>query len=206
MNKRFAPTLSLFLLLMAACTPSQIAVETAVPQTRAETPTSPPVSTPTSLPEPTATLVPLSELDLKQALVPTEDLPAGYLATKTKNSLPDLSVPEPLKLIWQQLERANEVAGGLRIYLYESKLDVEEAYKIELRENKSIADTSTPISDIGEKAEMSSFAVSGRKATDLVFARCYAVASIRMVDMPSKDDILMYAKRLDERLTSMVCR
>lgn len=169
------------------------------------TPTSQPESTPA---EPTSivTLVPLSELDLKQVLVPESDLPSGYLATKTKDSLPDLRVPEPLKLIWQQLERTGEVAGGVRIFLYESELDVDGAYNIELEDNKSIASTSAPISDIGEKAEISSYTISGQVVTDLVFARCYAVANIRMIDMPNQDDITLYAKRLDEKITSLVCR
>lgn len=192
---------------LAACGPSPAAVQqtvdAGVAQTQAAVTLS---STSTPLPQSTPTLVPLSELDLKGVLVPNEDLPDGYIATKTKDTLPNLNVPEPLKLIWQQLEKDNQVAGGVRIYLYESKIDVEDAYKKEAKSNKAIASGVSLISDVGEMAQKSSYDLSGDTISDLVFARCYAVASIRMSTKSGGDDIVAYAKALDERLKAMVCR
>ena len=60
-------------------------------------------------------------------------------------------------MIWQQLEIENAVAGGVRIYLYESKLDVKSAYEIEVDINKRISNFEVVNTDVGEKAELTSF-------------------------------------------------
>ena len=170
--------------------PSQGSIETAIAQTQTAV---------------TSTPIPLSDIDLKLILIPSEKIPKGYFATKTKDSVP-FDVPEPLKMIWQQLETENGIAGGVRIYLYESKLDVKSAYEIELEINKRISTFEVVNTDVGEKAELTSFLLNGNKTTDFVFMRCFAVVSIRMVNMFNENDIIDYAKLLDVKIQDNICR
>lgn len=192
-------------LALVACSsaPSASMVETAIIETQAAWTISsalPPTST--LPPSPIATLVPLSEIDLRLALISGNELPEGLSATKTKDTLPNLDVPDPTKLIWQQIERGMDVAGGLRIYLYESKIDVENAYQAE---KNSMADLGSvySIPDIGEKAAVMTYRLDEREITDIVFIRCYTTVTIRL---DNKDAIHEYAKALDAKLITLVCR
>lgn len=211
--KKFIISLFLVLLFLVSCSqpPSESSIQTAIANTQAAyTPTFETINTPTPILTPTRdftpTPIPLEKINLKDILVTENKLPQGYFATKTNNKPPYLSVPEPLNQIWQQLERENEVAGGVRIYLYESKLDVKKAYDVELETFESISESRMPIEDIGENAEMTQYTLEGTEVTTLVFYRCYATVEIIMTNMTQDDDILIYAGQLDKNIQEVICR
>lgn len=162
-----------------------------------------PVSTPIP---PTPTLIPLSEIDLKQQiLIPSSEMPTGYLATKTQDEIPNLDVPKPLKLIWQQLETENAVAGGIRVYLYESKIDVKDAYTKEVAMQKKLSSNFREFTEVGEQAGISSYDI-GQIVTDITFSRCYATVTIRMLDITDEKVIIEYAQKIDANIMEYICR
>lgn len=154
---------------------------------------------------PTATFTPLEEIDLKnQILIPSSDMPEGFLATKTQDSIPNLEVPEPLKLIWQQIETESAIAGGVRIYLYESKLDAKEAYSKEVAMQKKLSNNVREISAVGEIATLSDYVID-KTVTDLTFFRCFATVTIRMLDISSEEIIIEYAGKIDSNIQKNIC-
>jgi hypothetical protein len=209
-------------LFSCSSSPDENAIQTAIAQTALAKPTSTfsPINTPLPTqstttttqpteiiqPSPTATRIPLNEIDLKQILVPSAEMPNGYIGSKTQDTLPNLDVPKPLSLIWQQLETEKDIVGGIRIYLYESKFDVQKAYETETESFLRI-DPDSSIADVGDMAAMVSFhAMGGTDTTnDLAFIRCMAVVSIRMINAP-RDVIIQYAQSIDQRIQNIICR
>ena len=111
-------------------------------------------------------------------------------------------LPTTENAIYQQFARDGNPAGGVTVFLYEDESNTKRAYDEIL--NGMGPDTKR-ISDIGEKASL--MAISDFiEAADLVFTRCNSVVHIRFGTSSNVDEIQSYAKRLDTRLTKVVCR
>jgi len=150
-------------------------------------------------------LIPLSQIDLEDMIL--APLPEGYHSGGTSDNLSILDVPEPLEFVYQEFVRKDgKSAGGMRIYLYESKNDVKEAYEIEAETLTSISTSHEEIYPFGNNVIISSYTLGDVVVTDLVFSRCYAVVVIRMLDIPDEATIIDFGQQLDENISEYICR
>lgn len=167
-----------------------------------------PEATNTAETTPTPTKIPLTDIDLEGILIMNGDLPAGYTGAQIRDNAPEMfnNLPEAQNTIYQQFAKDGETAGGVTVLLFESQEDIENAYK------KIIAGFSDAeeLDEIGENANITyvDMEVLGSRMQfgDLVFIRCNALAHIRMTDLPQKESLISYAKRLDKRLDGMICK
>ena len=184
---------ALAIFMFAACGPSdaeiQAKVQASIAQTQAAIPT--------------ATLIPFSALDLESILITSGDLPAGYEAAQIRNKLSDFSkaVPAPDYFISQSLSYNGNIGGLVEVLVYDDISNVQTAYKIAVN---NLPGDKTNLK-IGEGGQVAStyFIMS---TASLAFIRCHAVVSMQFMGTTNTDDAISYAMRLDERLTSMVCR
>lgn len=174
--------------------------------------------TPTATPSPTPTPIPLSEIDLEPILILPGDLPAGFAGAQTRQVIPEmfLALPEAQNHINRQFERNGDGAGSVTVLLYESSNDVDEAYSTIVQgfaEPRNIEGMNVQrqlVPDLGEKAEANT--MEGELLgvvldfTDLAFTRCSALVHIRMKGTAEIIEVASYAKRLDARLSDLVCR
>lgn len=153
---------------------------------------------------PTATPIPLSQLKLDSLLVQTGDLPAGLAGAQIRDTAPGMfkGLPAADNTIFQQFARGGDSAGGVAVFLFEDESKIRQAYDEILG---GMGSDAKPISDIGEKASVVVISL-GIEALDLVFTRCNFVVHIRFTGTLDVDEIQSYAKRLDTRLTEVVCR
>ena len=110
-------------------------------------------------------------------------------------------LPPAEKTVYQQLAHNDAPARGVAIFLYSSPEDRETAYAL-------IAGGMIDPSSItfGEKASAFSTNIAGMKMTEIVYIRCIAVIHISFSDLQDLDAATAYAKRLDERLTPIICQ
>ena len=174
--------------------------------------------TPTATPSPTPTPIPLSEIDLEPILILPGDLPAGFDAAQTRQVIPEMfsALPKAQNQIYRQFEHDRDGAGGVTVLLYESSDDVNEAYSMivdgfaEPQSIEGLTVLRPLVPDLGEEAEANT--VEGElldivlDSTDLAFIRCSAVVHIRMMDTAELVEVASYARRLDARLSDLVCR
>lgn len=166
----------------------------------------------------TPTQIPLSEINLEPILILPGDLPAGFSGAQVRDSLPEMfgNLPEASNQTYQQFQRQGEAAGGVAVTLYESDSDRDVAYTLLLKgfgDSSSDSMTKTErivVSNVGERAEAVTLQGSMLGIVldfaDLAFVRCGAVVHIRFGGSAGLTEIVSYARRLDERLTALVCR
>lgn len=156
---------------------------------------------PTAIPSSTA--VPLSQINLEPLLVQSGDLPAGLSGSQVRDEAPEMfrDMPKYENVIYQRFENKGQVVGGITVFLYASGNDINSAYSsIE----KGIGSGTEPLSDIGEKGIVAELSLLDNTSTDILFVRCQAVVHIRMPG--DKTDSTPYARRLDKRITPVVCQ
>lgn len=194
-------TISILLLLLVGCAGNP----TPLPATSAPTATPAPTTTPTPTPTPapTPTPVPLAALDLAALIVQPGDLPAGYTAAQLREEAPGMyrDVPPAAKTYYQQFAYNDAPARGVAIFLYPSADDRETAYTLIL---DSMIDP--PPNTIGEKSAGSADNLMGTKITEIIFIRCIGVIHISFSGLQDLDAAEAYAKRLDERLSPLLCQ
>jgi len=173
---------------------------------------------PTPTDTPTATPIPLSELDLEPLLIQPGDLPAGFSGAQIKDVAPSMfdDLPAAENTIDQRFERGGDTAGGVTVFLYGSTSKIEEAYALLMSIEADYVALLTDdmnvqtVTGVGEQAIVSvvSLSMGGftLESSDLDFVRCSAVVHIRMVGVADIDTIRAYAKRLDKRLEPVVCQ
>lgn len=197
-----------------------------------KTPTQTPTSVPTATPPPTPTPVPLSEIDLESVLVKSGDLPAtispgqirdfppvkveilGETKTSALYGFID-TMPAPGSAIYQELCSSEiDMEGGITVFLYELEANAEVAYKeiaAYMQENEPYAseygEPGYPVSDVGDEAiaDDMGFNLNFVHSSAFAFRRCHAVVHILMRG-GDVEQSTGYAKRLDQRLESLVCR
>lgn len=199
------------IILLTACAPSPEAIQKAMIQTQAAIPT----STPTSTPTPTATSIPLSKINLDNILLVGGDLPEGFIAKPlgryTNNPiLVDISGQE--QMVIQEFSKTNEGIGLVSVYLFEEIVKRNQAYDIaisKLDEPSSIGRTiKSDINDIGEEGLLYfDYVIGNITISKIIFVRCHAFVFLtRSMDDENSSVLRAYAKKLDERLTNLICQ
>jgi hypothetical protein len=185
-------TLILFFiaLVMTGCGPSEDAIQKAIEQTQ--------------MAMPTATLIPFSELNLESILIVPGDLPPGYEASQIRSERGDITKPAPVPdyFVSQMLSKSGAPKGLVDVLVYEDASKVSNAYDLASK-NAPGQGTAKKI-EIGEEGQIASFFLSYEVVT-VTFFRCNAVVSIQFMGA-GPDGARDYAKRLDERITPIVCR
>jgi hypothetical protein len=212
MMKKILIILTLFLV---SCQPSTEAIEKAILETQAALPTV--TLFPTASIELSPTPLPLMDIDLSDVIIISGDLPSGYSSGQIRTEPPEMfkNVNKFENVINQQFEQNGKHAGGTTIFLIEDMKDLEEAYKnisSEFGEEMKTENISAEINYldmIGEQAKYSIVKTSllGIKTEniDLVFTRCQSVTHIRMSNTSDLENVISYAKRLEKRLSEIIC-
>lgn len=153
--------------------------------------------------------VPLSEIQLEPLLVQPGDLPAGFSGAQVKSVAPEMfkNFPSPQRAIDQRFEHEGETGGGVVVLLYEQQADRDRAYAMLV---DGISDDAQPVADLGEQSIAHGMELEAAgmniKSTDLGFVRCQAIVHVRLTDTSNVAEAAEYAKRLDKRLSPLVCR
>jgi hypothetical protein len=186
--------------------------------TSAPLPTPTPTSTPTPLPVPTPTPVLLSEINLEPIIILSGDLPIGYSGAQISDTPPEMydGIEGCENYIRQQIGRNGKSAGNVSIFLCDLINQRDVIYSLivdgfgESSDESGIKGTVAELPGIGEKAMYATIegSVAGISVdvVDFVFVRCHSVVQILMTDTANVDYISAYAKRLDKRLTELICQ
>lgn len=186
--------------LVAGC--SSAAPETAMPST------APPASASATTPAPTVTSVPPTAtpvpppVALEAILIEDGDLPSGYAGGQLRDEAPGMfrDVPQTARLVaYQQLQKGGETKGGVTVLVFDSEVDVNQAFEIIAAGFGSGTET---VAGLGEQA-IKSQGVRGMPP-EVLFKVCQTVAHIRMTET-DEAGVLGYAKRLAKRLPAAVC-
>lgn len=204
MKKMILLTLVLFL---SACAPSEEAIQTVMAQTQAAfTPT--PKTIPSSTPEPTPTLIPFSELNLEDILLLPGDLPDEFTMQQISSEYPYLHFPAnitPDQVLQMKLRAGDYASDGVVIILFKSIDDVTEIYP----KAKTLwkVYNSDEVTDVGENVSANTDIIMGVRSSQILFTRCNALVYIDLFSPSASLDVAnIYAARLDERLSELVCR
>ncbi len=210
-------------IFFTACSPnpSEGTIQTAIAQTQAAQSTNTPTIVPateTPMPLPTITPINLLEIDLESILLVEGDLPPNYIGsvitdefsdTKYWNYLQDRNVPKPDRIINFKIGLADAEAPGYSlnnvvIILYNdyAKRDITYENLIDVSEFVSDEGTVIEADNIGEIATVATEPGTfyGYREQSVVFTRCSAVVYMRTIA-----DTENYAKRLDNRLSELIC-
>jgi ABC-type Fe3+-hydroxamate transport system substrate-binding protein len=195
--------LAMFLsILLGACAtpaPSAEAIQTAIALTQSANPI------PTFGLQPAATSTPilLAGLNLEGVLLWPGDLPKGYAASQAH---PEPSAfmndaPIPDYSISRMISRAGQPGGRIDVLVYADSEKVATAY--ELAVSQFIGE---PVKvQVGEQGKVA-LTISPTQTAALTFTRCHAIVAMQLLGTSTADGVLSYAKRLDYRLTPLVCR
>lgn len=179
--------------LLAACAPSEQAVQTAIAGTQA-------AWTPT----PSPTNIPFSSLNLEDKIIIAGDMPPGFSASQIGYTPGGFTkgAPHADYYISQLISHNSAMGGIIDVLLYEDINKVTIAYQ-------SILDTmimsNSEDAGVGEKS-ISSNSSSFVEVTDLAFIRCHAAVHIQFIGSSNKDYVIAYGQRLDKRLQPISCR
>lgn len=159
--------------------------------------------------EPTSKLLTsaqISEVKLELLSFQAGDLPAKY-----EIAVPTTTIPERFKdfpvaqnQISVEITLFGSWAGNATIFLYERQADIDKAFQL------SSGTANETISGLGEKSVFAAFSIPyGTEGgtidgANVLFVRCSAVVEIRLIT-ENNEDVIAYAKRLDERLMPAVC-
>lgn len=180
----------LVLLLLAACAPSAQAIGNALP---------------------TDTPIPFSALNFQSIILWPGDLRPHFEPSDVQTDVSALlfDVPTPDYFISETFSfkpvEGEELTGSrVQVMVYEDISKVNSAYRVALG---GMSLGKKTYIEVGENAQASTEPNGWVEMlqSSLVFKRCHAVVSIFL--LPSiMNDVVFYAKRLDARLTPLVCR
>lgn len=208
--------------LLTSCSYSNSAIERAIAKTRNAIPTNTPTATatptstmtPTSTPTLTPTPLPLSQVQLENVLLLQGDLPAGYDAEPISRITTNPMIEGVLgyeQFGIQEFSKANEGIGVAAVFLFESIKKRDEAYNLvytnvdEFFNSKKVS--LNPPQKIGEDSAIYHTPVFGQVTVSvIVFYRCNAVVYMtKSMDDSNVTVLSSYAKKLDSRLTDLLC-
>ncbi len=210
---------------LVGCAPSEEDVQEAIRSTEAARPTAtieltattPAVvtaeATATTEVEPTATVEPMSvlmsEVDLGPLLVVDGDLPEhldGELVEYDETFRFDRDDVAPADGLTSQAFYNLETegpGGGVAVYVYEDETAAGQTYIAISTGMRGLLDEFwEDRDDVGQEARLEN---NGNDNLHLAFLRCHAFVEVFM-QTARESDIVVYAQRLDERLTPVVCR
>lgn len=152
--------------------------------------------------------VAIDDLDLQALAILDGDLPPGYQGGQILDGLPKIfeGIPPAELAFYQLIEREGSGAGGVAILFFPDADQVSQAYE-HLLKGMVIEETEL-ISELGERAHVYIFYQAGVsfRFVDALFERCGAVVHIRLGDTFNKDEAISYAKKLDQRLSEVICQ
>ncbi len=118
-----------------------------------------------------------------------------------------LPLPRAEQQLDQRFMHGGEVVGGVTAFRFATQAD----YAYDLLAARLAKDAAkeglkaTPVREVGEHALAGRVFASSGNTYDLVFQRGCVVTYIRMSQVESINDLIAYAKRLDQRLRLVVC-
>jgi hypothetical protein len=193
------------IILFSACAPSPEAIQNTLTQNQAALPTLSPTPSP----------IPLSEINLDNILFLPGDLPKGFIFKSIiEETSSNERVPGQVKRIVLELTKQDTGNGVVSISLFEDteKRDQEFSQSIELYSDtlEAKSEDLIDLEDIGEYGKLfrnDTPLGTGLSISFLFFVRCHASVSMDIVSDNETDSIIQsYAKKLDERLTNVICR
>lgn len=157
---------------------------------------------------PAATTIPLSVLDVEPLLIQLGDLPAGMEGAQVLDTPPApyeaMEISAADKLVFQRLQRSGQPAGYVIVSLYEDQATGDGVYA-RLVKDIGAGGEAKPLADVGEQG-MITDAVAPLVGAHAVFQRCHAVVDVLLTgDLVDQQAVTAYAKRIDQRLRSLVC-
>ena len=181
-------------------------------------PTPNPTLNPSLVLIPTPSLIPLLEIDLEPILIQDGDLPPGYYEAQVRE-VPNDSykwiINKGLNNIQQYIGLNDDIGGSVTIYLYEDTIALNTAYEQQSDSFGELSDSPKPgyqtsyLDGIGEKAKYLTFDEKSYgdefDQTALVFKRCHALVDISFYQTYNLDYIVSYSKRIDRRISDLVC-
>ena len=193
------------ILWFSACAPSPEAIQKTLTQSQTALPTLSPTPSP----------IPLSEINLDNILFLPGDLPKVFIFKSIiEETSSNERVPGQIKRIVLELTKQDGGNGVVSISLFEDteKRDQKFSQSIELYSNtlETKSEDLIDLEGIGEYGKLfrnDTPPGTGLSISFLFFVRCHASVSMDIVGNNETDSIIQsYAKKLDERLTSVICR
>jgi hypothetical protein len=175
---------------------------------------------PTSIP--TATPIPLSEINIEPFLIQANDLPPQLNGSQVRDQTPEIvpGIPQPINQIYQAFGRTDGgivfEKSGIYVFIYNDLEAAKYSYQFVLkamqegRTHGAVPKYADPSkvhaeNEVGEEsAWMKAPFMNFEPVTDLAWRNCNAVFYVRMVG--DSDVANAYARRLNERLTPLICR
>lgn len=208
-TKKYSFLVLVILIFIVSCNPTRQTIQESISQTQ----TALPIATPTLTPTP----VPLSSLNLKSILLVEGDLPTGYVVDPF---ITDLSptIYEGLVgveyFLSQEFSKTGEGGGHVAVFLFNSEEDRNNAFLSIMSSNYNEfknAIENTKIEDVTNIGEAGKLITSKNSILNITittaqigFVRCHAFVIIgKTIDDSSI--VVSYAKKLDERLSEIVC-
>lgn len=149
----------------------------------------------------------LSDIDLEPLLIQPGDLPNELTAGSVKVIEPDPDMLRHDQALEQEIVTRNgDLAGVVRVYLFRSKADRDNAYDLFslVESQEGIVPYSVP--PIGD---FTSARHTDKGGLEVVFVRCHAVTVIWLRTagdyILKNDHVVQYAQQIDHRLASAVC-
>lgn len=155
----------------------------------------------------------LTSLDLEPLLIQSGDLPAGLssgqITSYTGNQIDelwssDIGVPKPLSITAQDINGL-DASGSVMVMLFGDNSAIDGMTNL-------VSNNGGDPIEVGDKGFGSARTVDTifddikQDVTSVIFARCKAVVLIRVNDYYGLSGMASYARRLDKRLASLVCR
>jgi len=143
---------------------------------------------------------------IEPLLIQSTDAPAGDtigpVQTSAQSMLMYFDLPANKEMRHQEIFKNGKRDGWATVFLYPSATDQEKVYSTFVQ---GLGSDAHPIDGLGERAMGTEF-VPGDAGydPDITFVRCGAIVFIRM-SVPTAD-VVAYAKRLDQRLTPVLCQ
>jgi len=210
--------LAVLFLSITACVPSKAQIEAAAIAAETETQAAIPTPTRTPIPTitPTPTLIPLSGINFDNLLLLDGDLPQGYIykpITDDTNSINE-NITGQDKRASQEFSKEGTGFGIVSVFLFEAIEKRDQAYNLasgevdKVNESVQVGQTQNiDLKDIGEKGRLTIHTILSSRFSTLMFVRCHAYVYLSMTNDDELSSVTKsYARKLDARLTNVICR
>lgn len=157
----------------------------------------------------------LPDAEALRPLVRSGDLPPEFSGGLMEESAPPIfrDIPKTNLQVFQQIVSGDQRKGGVGVFLYRRPASRDAAYKVLAKGigpvgKRPFSEVSEAPAGLGKRGlvAISIPASSAVKASSsILFQRCSAVVHIVVGNDPDASAAVSFAKRLDGRLTSIVC-
>ena len=194
----------IILIVLVGCSQSPAAIQSAIAKTQTAMPSNTPTPTP----------IPLSEINLENSLLLKGDLPEGYVVEPFEKDISG-TIFKNIKgidnVLLQRFSKEGEGGGTVAVLLFENIDNLNQAYddiiKNELESTKYTG--KSELDDVGEKGYVyyqQIYPDTDYSINFVTFVRCHAfVYMVKTMGGKETTVLRAYAKKLDERLTELVC-